>query len=253
MADFMVEEICVIDFGEAYSPSSPPPDLGIPISYLPPELLLRFEFATESEIDSESESQPEPNPATTSEAGSDSEPLVGSHVTLDSEPEASSEAKGDESTLAELIGPACDIWALGCTLFEIRLQGQLVQMINDPDRALEALVGFFGKLPEPWWSEWKARDQFFTEDGERLKWKHFRLHQTISYTMQILENRKPVKEFTMPEAEQGAFEAFVTWILRYKPEDRPNVDELIQHPWFRWEEGSAREHEGQDTVTTKGT
>lgn len=254
--DFMMEEIRVIDFGEAYSLSSPPSDLGIPISYLPPELLLRFEFATESEIDSESESEPEPNPVAASEAGSESEPLAVSNVTSEPEPETTSEletmseAKEDESTLADLIGLACDIWALGCTLFEIRLQGQLVQMINDPDQALEALVGFFGKLPEPWWSEWKARGQYFTEDGERLKWEHFRLHQTISYTMQILENRKPVKEFTMPEGEQDDFEVFITWILRYKPEDRPGIDEVIHHPWFKWEESNAGEHEGRDTATT---
>lgn len=43
---------------------------------------------------------------------------------------------------------ACDIWALGCTLFEIREQLALFYMIFDRDELLAEIVRFFGKLPE---------------------------------------------------------------------------------------------------------
>ncbi|KAK7433291.1 hypothetical protein QQZ08_000229 [Neonectria magnoliae] len=49
---------------------------------------------------------------------------------------------------ANAIGPACDLWALGCTLFEIRQQIPLFYMIFDDQELVAEMVRFFGKLPE---------------------------------------------------------------------------------------------------------
>jgi len=66
------------------------------------------------------------------------------------------------------IGPACDLWALGCTLFEIRQQMSLFHMLRGKDDILAEMVDLFGKLPEPWWMKWEARAELFEEDGKRI-------------------------------------------------------------------------------------
>ncbi|KAK9243571.1 kinase-like domain-containing protein [Lipomyces tetrasporus] len=44
-----------------------------------------------------------------------------------------------------------DIWALGCTIFEIRAGFQLFEsFFDDPDDAIRQMVQTLGKLPEPW-------------------------------------------------------------------------------------------------------
>ncbi|KAK9236476.1 kinase-like domain-containing protein [Lipomyces kononenkoae] len=46
-----------------------------------------------------------------------------------------------------------DIWALGCTIFEICAGFQLFEsLFDDPDDVMRQMVQTLGKLPEPWWS-----------------------------------------------------------------------------------------------------
>lgn len=67
------------------------------------------------------------------------------------------------------ISQACDIWALGCTLFEIRKQLALFYMIFDRDELLAEIVRFFGKLLVEWWDKWAARADFCDEEGTWLQ------------------------------------------------------------------------------------
>lgn len=67
------------------------------------------------------------------------------------------------------VGPACDIWALGCTLFEIRQQIPLFYMIYDIDELLADMVRLFGKPPQAWWNKWEARKDFFDDQGKWLR------------------------------------------------------------------------------------
>ncbi|KAK9481653.1 hypothetical protein V1527DRAFT_455805 [Lipomyces starkeyi] len=65
-----------------------------------------------------------------------------------------------------------DIWALGCTIFEIRAGFQLLEsFLDDPDDVIRQMVHTLGKLPEPWWSAWNRRHDYFDEYGSpKIHW-----------------------------------------------------------------------------------
>ncbi|KAK9363900.1 kinase-like domain-containing protein [Lipomyces starkeyi] len=53
-----------------------------------------------------------------------------------------------------------DIWALGCTIFEIRAGRQLFEsFLGGSFEVIRQIVRTLGKLPEPWWSSWDKRHQ----------------------------------------------------------------------------------------------
>jgi serine/threonine protein kinase len=58
-----------------------------------------------------------------------------------------------ELILDKTVAFGCDLWALGCTLFEIRTGRKLFSPFDDdPDDCLDGMVQNLEKLPEPWWS-----------------------------------------------------------------------------------------------------
>ncbi len=67
-----------------------------------------------------------------------------------------------EQILEQKISKGCDLWALGCTLFEIRTGRKLFDTFDDDaDEYLCKVASLLGKYPEPWWTEtWSMRSQF---------------------------------------------------------------------------------------------
>ncbi|KAH8589164.1 kinase-like domain-containing protein [Bisporella sp. PMI_857] len=181
-AEYLTEQICVIDFGESFSFSSPSTHLGIPENYLPPEYLME-----------------------------------------------------DRTS----IGPACDLWALGCTLFEIRRQMALFYMLSGKDDLLAEMVDFFGKLPEPWWIEWEARTEFFEEDGKRIivegsEGELNTLRNALNHKIEAFQRGgKDKKVLAMPEDEQNLCEDLLMKLFSYKPGNRLSAEEVVQHDWFK--------------------
>lgn len=65
-----------------------------------------------------------------------------------------------------------DIWALGCTIFEIRTGTRLFSYPGKPTRSqtLMAMVTMLGTLPEQWWKRWDDGREWYEKaiasDGE---------------------------------------------------------------------------------------
>lgn len=135
------------------------------------------------------------------------------------------------------IGPACDLWALGCTLFEIRRQKPLFYMINDRDELLAEMVGFFGKLPERWWGEWEARADFFDENGKRIgygkEYEVYTLDMALNHKIEVFERGSKDKKFLdILEEEQRLLKDLLTRLLTYGPGNRLSITKVIEHEWF---------------------
>jgi serine/threonine-protein kinase SRPK3 len=78
-----------------------------------------------------------------------------------------------EFLFGEARSVSSDIWALGCTLFEIRTGTSLFRYKGRPsrDQTLIAMVRLLGDLPERWWSEWEKGHTWYQtelEDGGEL-------------------------------------------------------------------------------------
>lgn len=138
------------------------------------------------------------------------------------------------------IGVGCDIWALACTLCEIRSQLPLFYMTQDDDDLLSEMVCLFGKLPEPWWSKWQNREKFFDEDGAHvpsammtIDEKPWSLEATLDTQREMgghLGSEKKV--FRIPEDEQKVLADLMRKVCVYDASQRPSVREVLQHEWF---------------------
>jgi serine/threonine-protein kinase SRPK3 len=136
------------------------------------------------------------------------------------------------------IGPACDLWALGCTLFEIRRQIALFYMINDRDELIAEMIGAFGKLPEQLWEKWEARADFFDEKGKRIGFggddEFFTLDLALNHKIEVLEmGGKQKKVLDMEEEEQRLLKDLLLKLFVYEPRKRLSAEEVLGHDWFK--------------------
>lgn len=143
--------------------------------------------------------------------------------------------QNEEEPLKDINGPACDIWALGCTLFEIRQQIPLFYMIYDRDELVAEYVRFFGRLPESWWNEWAGREDWFDEKGRYLRdpdnKDEWSLEVALSKPSEVVD---PVKKvLSTDEKEQKLLADLLYRVFQYEPEKRPSVEEVLGHEWFK--------------------
>ncbi|KAF7866860.1 hypothetical protein EAF04_005701 [Stromatinia cepivora] len=189
------EEILLVDFGCAFpsdSPPSNPDDIGLTMSYAAPEVIFDSKMSVYS-----------------------------------------------------------DIWALGCVLFEIRSGGQLFgDWIGTKDDVLRQMVQAFGKLPEPWWTAWENRSLFFDDDGEPKKtWddgivraSKFELDEMIAEIGAEDEEEDDLERncavmlepngAKVPEDEASQMKDLLERILKWKPEERISIKEIMDHRWL---------------------
>ena len=167
-------------------------------------------------------------------------------------------------------GVASDLWALGCTLFEIRTGRKLFNLFDDEDDTyLDAMVEFLGPLPEPWWSTtWERRKEMWLDapddQGRAVRagdeTDTDRNTETDDYVVtvhpSVAQGARSLKEKLAPgvwyisdpsfvresaderhrEIDSKEIELFADLLgglLRYRPEDRVSAKDLLEHPYFR--------------------
>lgn len=141
----------------------------------------------------------------------------------------------------DAISRSCDIWALGCTLFEIREQLALFYMIFDRDELMAEIVRFFGKPPQEWWDKWEAREDFFDKEGTYIQHgddEEWSLEVALSKPTETFlpgadGKQEEQKSLITPKAEQELIADLLYKMFRFEPEERPSVEEVLSHEWFK--------------------
>lgn len=156
-----------------------------------------------------------------------------------------------------------DIWALGCTIFEIRSGTPLFEpFFGSSAEILRQMVQTLGKLPEPWWSTWEHRYAYFDDQGKpKQDWENgFRLAVEYPLVQQIVdigtedgedgddeteevEKTVDCKEDKLMEIpgtkitndEVDLLKDLLTGILKYAPNQRLTMGNIANHDWFLYQ------------------
>lgn len=170
--------------------------------------------------------------------------------------------RSPELMLDNKCGPSSDVWALGCTLFEIRTGRKLFRPFgDDDDDYLESMCEILGKLPEPWWSTtWEIRRRLFKDEvdanghvvdanppsevaSERPE--IVSVHPSVPVGARSLldalrpglwhmsAHRPGSFHQEIPEAEKAALADLLGLLLDFDPAKRASVEDALEHEWFR--------------------
>jgi serine/threonine-protein kinase SRPK3 len=149
----------------------------------------------------------------------------------------------DNETYPPIDSVGGDMWALGCTLFEIRMQVELFYMLEGRDEHLDEMVRLFGKLPQALWDSWTYRDEYYDDDanpvgyraGEDISqyFEKVAMNQPLSVTLHHADGTEEEKHFEMCEKEKRLFADLLRRILRYDPAERASMNEILEHDWFK--------------------
>lgn len=133
-----------------------------------------------------------------------------------------------------------DIWALACTIFEIRAGCPLFENFigTYDDEVLPQIVTMLGKMPEPWWRKWERRDAFFDQDGKSLLQEN--ALDPVTLEDSLMEIGKDDLEHGSSEGAAGVLSQeevddladLLGKMLRYEPSERIDVQDVLQHSWF---------------------
>ena len=126
-----------------------------------------------------------------------------------------------------------DIWSLACTIWAILGQRSFLDsFLLGPDDSLGDQIDALGPLPPEWWNKWNGRSEKFTEDGHphegRQPWT---FEQRFEDSIQA--PRRDMGMATMDDEERDALFKMILWMLRYRPEERPSAEQVLNTSWMR--------------------
>lgn len=149
----------------------------------------------------------------------------------------------------EIVSFASDVWALGCLICYIRSAASPFDgFFNELEPTVIEMVRTLGRLPDPWWSAWAERNSWFDEDGEIVPRDDLVVPVVKTTLREILHgigrNDIPCDELEfymveklgvpLPDEEVDLLTDLLGKMLRYRPEERLTMEEVVQHPWFQY-------------------
>lgn len=148
-----------------------------------------------------------------------------------------------EALFDESIGLPADIWALGCTIFEIF--GKTSLFVNTdcyfrPSKhdALFEMVDTLGMLPDRWWKEWEIGHHYYSSDGTRTPHASYlgkprSLPERVSHMRLNLYGRTGEDNEPMNREDAIGLMKLLMSILEYEPSKRATAEEVVNSEWIQ--------------------
>ena len=162
----------------------------------------------------------------------------------DYEPATAPEYMSPEAHFEGRIGPPADVWGLACTIFQIRAGSPLFEApLGGMDGILKRIVETLGKMPDPWWGAFTNRHIWFNEDGnpkdsgdaKKMSIKQ-KLRSIGSQDLsRAIRDDGPMAErpgTRLDDVEIEVLGDLLEKMVRYQPQDRIKMCEVVAHPWF---------------------
>ena len=142
-----------------------------------------------------------------------------------------------EATFSKsLISFPADIWTLGCSIYDIMGERPLFEgLMPDVDDVIAEMVSCLGPLPQPWWEKWRARKEFFHEDGS---WRDDieRAHDAKSRPLHLrIQEMGRENDTELLADEARSLEKMLRGMLELEPAKRATITETLKSDWMsRW-------------------
>ncbi|KAM0325452.1 hypothetical protein ACHAQA_007439 [Verticillium albo-atrum] len=150
------------------------------------------------------------------------------------------ESRFVDATHTQPLSFPADVWSLACTLWEVLGEKPLFEpWVATDDDVLAGQVDLVGKLPVAWWDSWKARGDYFTEDGELDVTARRRQYDSTRHSWDdcldrcIRQPRQRDGMEAMSGPEEQALLAMFKSMLKFQPEDRASAEEVTRSAWMK--------------------
>ncbi|XP_017463547.1 PREDICTED: dual specificity protein kinase CLK2-like, partial [Rhagoletis zephyria] len=137
----------------------------------------------------------------------------------------------------------CDVWSVGCILFEL-YQGMTLFQTHDNLEHLAMMERILG--PMPYRMSRKSKTKYYYH-GKLMDWD-----ERSSAGRYVRENCKPLHRYiTVPENDdhRQLFD-LISRLLEYDPSSRMSLAEALDHPFFRKLAPELRLHELEQSVSS---
>jgi serine/threonine protein kinase len=145
-------------------------------------------------------------------------------------------------------GQPSDLWALGCTIFEIVTGRKLFpDMFGDGEDVILQWAQLLGRMPDRWWDLWEARENFFDDEGKPIDTgggahgaQMVTLEECIAESLTIMDAASGVSTtLEVPASARGMLADLLSRLLQYDPKARCSVKEVTQHEYWKLEGGQS--------------
>jgi serine/threonine-protein kinase SRPK3 len=143
--------------------------------------------------------------------------------------------RAPEVVLGNTFDASCDIWSVGCVVYEI-ITGEILFKPNKTSTTcrdtyhLYMMYKLLGPIDSKILDKTKGKKLFFTNDNV-LKIDKVIKPSSLSAKM-LSDMQNNAKYSNMTEEEIIGAADFITLTLNYNPSLRPTPDQLLQHKWF---------------------